>query len=416
MTAQTSVHTPLSPAGLSRAGLSPAASPRRQGEEELGRLRALAFLRRELLAGEGFQIGYSTDPDMAPHSVLSHREILDADLDPGIRARLAPFGGDLREALTSGMALKLVDQLPAPVADALADYTLSHRHGDRGRFRFYAPPHSIAPCADMTGICLVGLWRAGTIDAEELRSGALEILKGAATETLSAEENVSHGGSNGPLFEGVLKIYWDDHPDGPLRRRGRKHDAVVVCDGLHAVLLAAREAGLDLGALQVPLFAHRADGSEAAHTLPAEEIVRRSVDYLRRYCTSGDLLGGTTYYGCSTFLMALLADLIADGGEWTAALRAPLHEALGEWWRRRRTGEAPRLERSALALAGALFAARRSGLQGEDLDAWARALVSQQEADGSWAPAPWYRMRTRPLFYGNATSTTVMALAALSVV
>ncbi len=409
MTAQTSVPTPLSPPGRSPAGL-----PRRLGAEALARLRAIAFLRRELLAGEGLQIGYSTDPHMAPHTVLTHREVLEAELDPGIRARLAPFGGDLREGLTSGMALKLIADLPGAVAGALADYTLTHRHGDRGRFRFYAPPHSIAPCADMTGICLVGLWRAGALEAEALRSGALEILKGAATETLAAEDNVSHGGSNGPLFEGVLKIYWDDHPDGPLRRRGRKHDAVVVCDGLHAVLLAAREAELDLGALQVPLFAHRADGSEATHTLPAEEIVRRSVAWLHRYCTSGDLLSGTTYYGCSTFLMALLADLIADGGEWTAALRAPLHEALREW-RRRRAGEALHLERSALALAGALFAARRSGLQGEDLDGWTGVLVGQQAADGSWAPAPWYRMRTRPLFYGNATSTTVMALAALSV-
>jgi len=375
----------------------------------------MAFLDRELEAGEGLQIGYSTDPQMRPGSILSHRAVLKADLDPGLRARLARFGGDLREALTSGMGLKLIGDLPPSTRQAPATYTETHRHGDRGRFRFYAPRHSIAPCADMTGICLVGLWRAGALDAGQLRSGALEVLRAAAAESVAAHDNISHGGSNGPLHAGVLKIYWDDHPDGPLRRRGRKHDAVVVCDGLHAVLLAARHAGLDLAYETVPLFEHRADGTAVTSSLPAHEIVRRSVAYLHQTCTSGRLLEGTTYYGCSTFLMALLADLISDGGPAVASLRAPLVEALGEWGRRRESGSAPPLERSALALAGALFAARRLGLDEPQVDAWEAALVGQQAPDGSWAPAPWYRMRTRPLFYGNATSTTVMALAALGV-
>ena len=377
--------------------------------------RGLAALAADLEAGDGLQIGYATDPAMGPGTVWSHREVLEADLDPGIRDRLAHFGGDLREALTSGMALKLIAGLPGPMADALVAYTRTHRHGGEGRYRFYAPPQSIAPCADMTGICLVGLWRAGALDAAELRAGAEQILRGAAAESRSAEANVSHGGHNGALHEGVLKIYWDDHADGPLRRRGRKHDAVVVCDALHAVLLAEREAGLALDDRPVPLFAWRADGSAARGTLPAREIVRRSVAWLHETCTSGRLLEGTPYYGCSTFLMALLADLIADGGGWTASLKAPLHGALRAWWSLRQAGGAPPKEQTALALAGALVAARRSGLTGVDLDAWERALCAEQHEDGQWPAAPWYRMRTRPLFFGNRTSTTVLALAALSV-
>jgi hypothetical protein len=377
------------------------------------RVLGLAALAADLRDGEGLQIGYSTDEKMA--RVWTHREVARADLDPALQRRLGMFGGDLREALTSGMALKLIADLPPPMVEDLARYVRQHRHGDRGRYRFYAPTDSIAPCADMTGICLVGLWRAGVLHPDELRSGAREILRGAAAESVSAADNVSHGGENGPLHEGVLKIYWDDHPDGPLRRRGRKHDAVVVCDGLHAVLLAEKVAGLSLDDRPVPLFAWRADGTAARGALSAQEIVDRSVDFLVEHCESGRLLEGTTYYGCSTFLMALLADLVAEGGRWTGRLRAPLHHALLAWWWQRDSGGAPARESTALALAGALYAARRSGLRGVDLGAWERTLCASQEADGKWPAAPWYRMRTKRLYFGNRTSTTVMALAALSV-
>ncbi len=365
-----------------------------------------AFLQAAVAAGEGIQIGYSLDPQMAPGSVMTHREVLTAPLPPEIRRRIAPFGDDLREALTSGMALKLIPDLPAALARPLVRYTLTHRHEEQGRFRFYAGQDSIAPCADMTGICLVGLWRSGAISSALLCSGAREILKAAAAESVRAEDNTSHGGRNGALQEGVLKIYWDDHADGPLQRRGRKHDAVVVCDGLHAVLLAERAGGLDLSA-PVPLREHRADGSLAVGELSGAEIVRRSVGYLRACCADDRLADGTTYYGCPTFLMALIADLIADGGAHTACLRAPLHRALRRWMGLER-------ESSALGIAGAIIAASRSDLPGIDMLAWRRALVTLQQPDGSWPAAPWYRMRTRPLFYGNAAATTVFALAALS--
>ncbi|TNE51895.1 MAG: hypothetical protein EP343_02355 [Deltaproteobacteria bacterium] len=374
--------------------------------------RGLAYLRSQV-NGVGLQIGYSTDPAMAHDSILSHTEVLRAELPEGIAKRMSMFGEDIREALTSGMALKLISCMPTMLRCELVDYVYTHQHGENGRFRYYAGSDSIAPCIDTTGICLVGLWRANALDKELLHKGAIEQLKAAAAESVEPETNISHGGENGALEEGVLKIYWDDHPDGPMRRRGRKHDAVVVCDGLHAVLLAAKEANLNLEELEVPLFEYRADHSVAEGQMNAAAIVCRNIDWLRHYMETGLALEGTTYYGCPSFLLSLLVELFLDGGEWAASLEEPIHNTLHAWWSRLGTEQAHPLDSTALGLAGGLLASKRLGLRGVDFAFYEGVLSKLQLEDGSWPAAPWYRMRTQPMFFGNAASTTVFAVAAL---
>ena len=255
-----------------------------------------------------------------------------------------------------------------------------------------------------------------------------QLCKNAATETVNAEENKSHGGDNGALTRLVLKTYWEDHPDGPqMFRRGRKQDEVVVVQQLTVILVAAEYCGLAWDEM-VPLKEYRHDGTELRGEATVREIVLANLDWLvqqlRRW-QHGDH-SKWQYYVLEEVRWALIGDLFRQvlGPQVSMhtqnllqPLRALLRELLCERRSQTLTSESP------LRVASWILA--WSGL-GETMvptcDAMVRRLCQLQVATlaatttnpvAHWDADCIYRLRTHPLHFGSAGLTTAFAAAAL---
>ena len=189
----------------------------------------------------GVQSWVSPDPDFPASCSSSTEAVLQGTLSPLAREKFAAFGGQ-PETFTTFLALKLFGATVGASARPLMEWAQDKRLALAPRYHFFADPGAIAADTDCTGVALVGLYQVGAITRRMLREGAEEILASAASESLTAAQNRSHGKNNGELIEGVFKVYWDDGlQEG---HRGRKHDPACVANALHAVLLAARHAKL----------------------------------------------------------------------------------------------------------------------------------------------------------------------------
>ncbi|WP_428263484.1 hypothetical protein [Haliangium sp.] len=332
-----------------------------------------------------------------------------SSLPEAAKHKFAALGGGQPENFTSFLALKLFGEAAA----SLVTYARDRRLASAPRYHFFADPDAIAADIDCTGVALVGLYRAGALSDLALRQGADELLASAAGESLPAPRNRSHGKDNGPLVEGVLKVYWDDdvQPDAP--RRGRKHDPACVANALHAVLMAARDAGLCPDG-QVCGHERRADGSELRWVRDRRWIVQQNLTYLLDCLDRSQFLGGTRYYPSPDALLCFASMLVRDFPTTAACLRGPLLEALSTRWRAAPSrGEDPGNPCAAINLAMRIIAAQNLEVRESAVHREKAILARMQKPSGAWPAAALFQLGSMRCYFGSEAMTTVFALRAL---
>jgi hypothetical protein len=358
----------------------------------------------------GVQSCVSPDPDFPASRSSSTEAVLQRPLSPLAREKFAAFGGQ-PENFTTFLALKLFGSMVGESARPLIDWAQDKRLEPAPRYHFFADPGAIAADTDCTGVALVGLYQAGAITRRTLRDGAEEILKSAASESLCAGQNRSHGKDNGELIEGVFKVYWDDSmQDG---RRGRKHDPACVANALHAVLLAARDAKLRMdGSVSVEEL--RDDGTPIVKELDRGFIIERNVQYLM-YCLDRHVLTtGTRYYPSPDAFLCFASMLVTGFPDQTMCLRAPLLEALSMRWHRPPTRAAdPANPCTAINLAMRVIAAQNLGVREDAIQRETVNLVGMQRANGAWPAAALFKLGSLRYYFGSEAMTTMFALRAL---
>jgi hypothetical protein len=408
-------------AGHSRPSRSPARSvgpARFRPSSELrfsheGKLLAEVAGARFLLGSigsSGVQSCVSPDPDFPASCSSSTEAVLQGALSPLAREKFAAFGGQ-PENFTTFLALKLFGSMVGESARPLIEWAQDKRLAQAPRYHFFADPDAIAADTDCTGVALVGLYQAGAITRRTLREGAEEILKSAATESLPAGLNRSHGKNNGELLEGVFKVYWDDGMQAGSR--GRKHDPACVANALHAVLLAARQAKLRLDG-PVLVEELRDDGTRLVKELDRGYIIERNVQYLMRCLDRHVLASGTRYYPSPDVLLCFASMLVTSFPEHTTCLRAPLLEALSARWHRPATRATdPANPCTSINLAMRIIAAQNLGVREDAIQREAGTLARMQRASGAWPAAALFKLGSLRYYFGSEAMSTMFALRAL---
>jgi hypothetical protein len=364
----------------------------------------------EAIGPTGVQSWVSPEPDFPASRSSSTEAVLQGALSPLARQKFAAFGGQ-PENFTTFLALKLFGATVGESARPLVEWALGKRLAAAPRYHFFADPDAIAADTDCTGVALVGLYQAGAITRRILREGAEEILKSAALESLSAEQNRTHDKNNGELIEGVFKVYWDDSMQEG--RRGRKHDPACVANALHAVLLAARHAKLPLhGPVQIEEL--RADGTRIVKELDRGFIIERNVQYLMRCLDRHVLTTGTRYYPSPDAFLCFASMLVTCFPDQTTCLRAPLLEALSMRWHQMPTRAAdPANPCTAINLAMRLVAAQNLGVREDAILREITHLVHMQREGGAWPAAALFKLGSLRYYFGSDAMTTMFALRAL---
>jgi hypothetical protein len=362
------------------------------------------------IGGSGVQSWVSPDPDFPASCSSSTEAVLRGKLSPLAREKFSAFGGQ-PEIFTTFLALKLFGATVGASARPLIEWAQDKRLALAPRYHFFADPGAIAADTDCTGVALVGLYQAGAITRRTLRAGAEEILASAASESLAAGQNRSHGKNNGELVEGVFKVYWDDGlQEG---RRGRKHDPACVANALHAVLLAARHAKLRLDG-PVSVKEVRDDGTCIAKELDRGYIIERNVQYLMRCLDRHVLATGTRYYPSPDAFLCFASMLVTAFPEQTMCLRGPLLEALSVRWHQPPTRAAdPANPCTALNVAMRVIAAQNLGAREVAIQREMASLVRMQRESGAWPAAALFKLGSLRYYFGSEAMTTMFALRAL---
>lgn len=260
-----------------------------------------------------------------------------------------------------------------------------------GRYRFFLDERSaFASDTDSTGVAASALYENGFLSRQEILQIGRELLESAAPRSISAERNVdADGKSNGDLFEKVIMVYWDDSKEPGTLLRGYKHDPAAAANALYALKLAQRE-GLK----------------------NAEEVIRRTQDYIVHHLVSGNYRQGTRYYPSPDVFLYFTSRLVATYPELRPALSDALRRAIAERNNLPAQGATAHDPLNALNLAFRILAAKNVG--GMDMSEQKAYLIGLQQADGSWSCLPFYSQGRLQLYFGSAALTTVAALAALS--
>lgn len=299
------------------------------------------------------------------------------------------------ETLTSALALKWLPDIAPTTRRLLMEWLRDKRSPHAPRFHVFDTPAALAPDVGTTGVALVALWRTGAIGVETLRRGAEEILLAAAAEPVQG------------VPEGVFKVFWEDHDEGVVCRRGREADPLTVVNALHAVVLAVRHARLDLEDV-VDVREFREDGSRTRRMFVVAEIIQRNLDYICRHLQNPDLLRSGRYSQSEAQFLAFVTELWRDATPLAATLRRSLERAVRRMWSATKTFEG--LE--PLELASRIIAAHDLALLDLDLGHAREELCRHQQPDGSWAPSPFLTV-DGGLTLGGREMATVYALRAL---
>lgn len=326
----------------------------------------------------------------------SFREtVSQSELRQAVRSR---FGVDIgftaeREGFSSMLTVRLLAQLSHAAAQAVIDDVVPYfksMHWQH-RYRMFFPAGIFAADTDCSATALVGLYEAGELSPAELVQGAAELLRSAAPESLSPEQNLDadSGSTSGALHAGVVMVYWEDGAEPGVRPRGKKHDPAVACNVLYALKLAA-----------------------AAGLSDPHGVIQQTTAYVARHLFSGDYRSGTRYYPSPDTFLYYVAQLCARFRDCQELLGSTLRWALLGRNRSAARPGSPDDPASALNLAQRILAAKliRSELGQTSQQ---RALLKLQEPSGAWAPSPLFSLGKRAVYFGSAAITTVFALAAL---
>ena len=216
-----------------------------------------------------------------------------------------------------------------------------------------------------------------------LRRTASRIYRSAATRSVSAAQNASHGKENGALCKHVFKVYPDDHDvQGPECDRGLKNNPVVVVNALYPVLL---ELKLGQRALSERVsLCEYVEGQTEPRTAEATvaEVLLANLRYVLQHLTSGDYRDGCRYYASPDIFLCFFSELVRDFPE--------LFEPLGVQKRVGRAIEARRSVRSQdmahnpfTSLNAALRAVAAANV-GVDRSFELELLLRSQGEDGAW--------------------------------
>ncbi len=359
------------------------------GVGQFARVEAAAYqYLSRVIAQQGLQTVASFD-------ALFTKKVAHADLRQAILRKLGvDIGFDASsECFSSMLAAKLLPPGCRAAGLALGEAVTPHfkdMHWQL-RYRMFRTPGIFAADTDCSSVALAALYQSGELSGAALVRGALELLKSAASETLSTAQNIDPetGSSNGPLHAGVVMTYWEDDAEPGVKPRGRKHDPAVACNALFALKLAAREGLAD----------------------PAG-VIHHTLKYVERHLSSGEYRNGTRYYPSPDVFLCYVGQLCSLFGDCREQLGPALLAAL-----RDRNRCAPRPGRpddpdTALNLAQRILTANLLGAELGQAGQKER-LIELQEPSGAWGPSPLFSMGKRAVYFGSAALTTVFALAAL---
>ncbi len=381
-------------------------------ENLLAALSGFRFLV-DSIGVEGLQSWISSHPSFPAQFTTTSEQVLAGVHSPAVRRKFAALGGGQRENFTAFVALKMFGTILGEVARPLVQSIRNKRLARAPRYHFFAEPDAICADIDCTGVALVGLHRAGALSADELRRGAEELLASAAAESLTAAENYTHGKQNGPLIEGVFKVYWDDAMQPGTSKRGRKHDPTCVANALHAVLLAAQHTDIDLDTVS-DIHEIRADGSQLRRRFRRSQLVARNIEYLLNCLDHSAYAIGTRYYPSPDAFLCFASMLVRDFPDDTAILRAPLLEALSVRWHARPTrAEDPGTPETPINLAMRIIAAQNLGVREAAIHREKVALMQMQRPSGAWPAAAFFKLGSMDYYFGSEAMTTLFALRAL---
>jgi hypothetical protein len=376
--------SPLESYLRSSAATSPVAGAGKSARVEAA---AYQYLSRAI-ARQGLQTVASFD-------ALFTRKIPHAGLRQAILDKLGvDIGFDASsECFSSMLAAKLLPSRRRAAGLALCE-TVTPQFKEMHwqlRYRMFRTPGIFAADTDCSSVALAALYQSGELSGAALVRGALELLKSAASESLSAAQNIdlATGSSNGPLHAGVVMTYWEDGAEPGVKPRGKKHDPAVACNVLFALKLAAHEGLAD----------------------PAG-VIHHTLKYVERHLVSGEYRNGTRYYPSPDVFLCYVAQLCARFDDCRAELGPALLAAL-----RDRNRCAPRPGRpddpdTALNLAQRILAANLIGVDLGQASQKER-LIQLQDPSGAWEPGPLFSLGKRAVYFGSAALTAVFALAAL---
>ena len=348
---------------------------------------AYRYLLR-VVANQGLQTVASFD-------ALFTRKVPYAGLRQAILRKLGvDIGFDASsECFSSMLAVKLLPPGRRAAARALCEAVtpqFKEMHWQL-RYRMFRTPGIFAADTDCSSVALAALYQAGELPGPTLVRGAMELLRSAASETLSPAQNIdpATGCSNGQLHAGVVMTYWEDGAEPDVKPRGKKHDPAVACNALFALKLATREGLAD----------------------PAG-VIHYTLKYVERHLVSGEYRNGTRYYPSPDVFLCYVAQLCARFADCREQLGSALLAAL-----RDRNRYPPRPGRpddpgTALNLAQRILTANLLGVElgqaGQK-----EQLIQLQGSAGVWGPCPLFSLGKRAVYFGSAALTTVFALAAL---
>lgn len=400
-------------------------APRASGAESADLVRAPSFsFRANLMAAlggfrflvnaigpTGVQSDVSPDPSFPTQRTVAIADMQSGRLPEGARRALAGFRGATAETFTSFLALKLFGPILGRTAAPIVAWARHQHLPNLRRYHFFSSPDAIAADIDCTGVALVGLHRVGALSRRALYQGAEQLLQSAALESVPESQNRSHGKSNGPLFEGVFKVYWDDYAQGG--HRGRKHDPSCVANALHAVLLASRAAGFSLGGVLVA-SERQADGSRLTKCLDRALVLERNIAYLQRCLEREAFAQGTRYYPSPDAFLCFASALMRDFPGEVARLRGPLLEALSTRWHQpETTREDPANPGSSINLAMRIITAQNLGVRESAIYREKARLLEMQRPSGGWPAAALFQLGSLRCYFGSAALSTIFALRAL---
>lgn len=356
---------------------------------QLARIEAAAYqYLSRVIAKQGLQTVASFD-------ALFTKKVPQAGLRQAILHKLGvDIGFDASsECFSSMLAAKLLPPGHRAASLALCEAITPHFKESHWqlRYRMFRTPGIFAADTDCSSVALAALYQSGDLSGADLCRGGLELLESAASETLSAAQNIDPetGSSNGPLYEGVVMTYWEDGAEPGVKPRGRKHDPAVACNALFALKLAAREGLTD----------------------PAG-VIHQTMKYVERHLVSGEYRNGTRYYPSPDVFLCYVGQLCAHFDDCRARLGPALLAALRDRNRSASQPGRPDDPDTALNLAQRILAANLLGVELGQAGQKAR-LIHMQEPSGAWGPSPLFSLGKRAVYFGSAALTTVFVLAAL---
>lgn len=367
----------------------PYASPRRWRDQ----------LRQATAFGLGF-LAHSADTEGLQSTLSTTKTPPRALAWRKRKAEPAEDVGKFSETLTSALALKhLYAVLPAPLHGLLLRWVGQNQQQGPPRFHLFGDVRGGAPDIDVSGLALVGLWRAEALDRATLRGGAAQLLR-------SAKPSAGRGFQE----EGLLQTHWHDGNENTVRHRSESLDAVAIVDALHAILMAVRVAQFSLEQFVVATE-DRPHGGRYERRLRGADVVQQNLEYLRHHLDSNSFHGGSPSYPGPEVFLALATDLWRDTVPFAAGLREPLCRAVTSWWH---TTRANINSQTPVELASMIIAADNLRLPDLNAQPLKEELCAMQESDGSWAAANYLRLETPSVDFGSRELSTVLALRALT--